>query len=168
MKIKSEARSAVNSTFYSLVFLSLLAWEMSGGFLIFATKTAEVKEKYFPSLVHINCTRNLSAHLLHRHVCLWHPCLLPGGRRRSISGHRRLHLCWPTGANFPGVMQILNGEHEKLNCHLFAGCWVRHHDHRVLAGHLLLHHHRLDAVLSDRHPVQCARAALETLWSVSI
>ena len=44
MKIKSEARSAVNLTFYSLVFLSLLVWEMSGGFRIFATKTAEVNE----------------------------------------------------------------------------------------------------------------------------
>ena len=49
---------------------------------------------------------------------------------------------------------------------MFAGGGVRHDDHRVLARHLLLHHHRVDAVLSDRHPDQCARAALETLRSV--
>ena len=57
---------------------------------------------------------------------------------------------------------------KKGNIELFPGCWIRHNDDRVLAWHLLLHHHRLDAVLSDRHPVQCARAALETLRSVSI
>ena len=42
MKIKSEEHSVVNLTFYSLVFLSLLVWEMYGGFRIFAIKTAEV------------------------------------------------------------------------------------------------------------------------------
>ena len=42
MKTKSEAHSVVNLTFYSLVFLSLSVWAMSGGFLIFAIKTGEV------------------------------------------------------------------------------------------------------------------------------
>ena len=43
---------------------------------------------------------------------------------------------------------------------------VRDDDYRVLAGHLLLHHHRLDPLLPDQHPGQPARAALAHLRSV--
>ena len=45
---------------------------------------------------------------------------------------------------------------------------VRDDDYRVLAGHLLLHHHRLDPLLPDQHPGQPARAALAHLRSVDI
>ena len=45
---------------------------------------------------------------------------------------------------------------------------VRDDDDRVLAGHLLLHHHSLDPLLPDQHPGQPARAALAHLRSVDI
>ena len=69
---------------------------------------------------------------------------------------------------FRCVCMWCKGEIYNEECPLSSGCWIRHNDHRVLARHLLLHHHRLDAVLSDRHAVQCAWAALETLRSVSL
>ena len=49
----------------------------------------------------------------------------------------------------------------------FLRCWLRHNDDRLLPGHILLHHHRVDYILPDRYIRQAARTAVADMWYVT-
>ena len=189
MRTRREEHLAANWTFYFLVYLCRWDLEMCGGSLISAIKMVEVFIRFnWKTLLYtyIYFFRNISYHLFHCNVCLWNSCILSskfksipqktlssyqpfdkffirviqlrfhkhylfsvGGSSRPIPGHRRLHNGRSAGPHIPGS-------------------WLCHYDHSLLAGHLLLHHHCLDALLLDCHPCQCPRSSMAILWSVLV